>query len=123
MEIDNFKCAICGEGEATLNVHHLFYDKNRNYWDYEDHQLITLCEDCHKAAHCFDESFHDIIIELKRKGISSIELYNLLHGLSVDLYRNPDNAITENIGEGSGAFLVPENATLESRRNKVKNRK
>ena len=42
---DNFTCQICGCQEKTLNVHHLMYDKNKEIWDYDDWQLITLCED------------------------------------------------------------------------------
>jgi hypothetical protein len=47
MERDKFTCQHCSSSEKTLNVHHKFYKKRAEPWDYEDWQLITLCEDCH----------------------------------------------------------------------------
>ena len=52
MERDDFKCTACGDGTKTLNVHHLAYRKGAMPWDYELHNLTTLCEPCHK--HCED---------------------------------------------------------------------
>lgn len=42
-----FKCNDCGTEKRTLHVHHKFYRKNQNPWDYEDHQLCVLCDICH----------------------------------------------------------------------------
>jgi len=36
---------------VDFNVHHKFYVLNRNAWEYEDDDLITLCPDCHKKVH------------------------------------------------------------------------
>lgn len=51
LERDEFKCRECGDTESTLNVHHKKYDFNKNPWDYNDSNLITLCENCHKEKH------------------------------------------------------------------------
>jgi len=52
MQRDNFTCRSCGKKEGvTLNVHHIYYEKNRAPWEYEDDMLITWCEDCHKKRH------------------------------------------------------------------------
>ena len=48
MERDEFKCSHCGDDEKTLNVHHKFYRKGANPWDYPDDALMTLCEPCHE---------------------------------------------------------------------------
>lgn len=50
MKRDNFKCTNCGEGSKTLNVHHGYYESNKNPWEYDDKTLHTLCEDCHLLA-------------------------------------------------------------------------
>jgi len=50
MERDNATCQECCEPGKHLNVHHLYYVKNREVWDYPDWALLTLCEDCHKQA-------------------------------------------------------------------------
>lgn len=51
MERDKFKCVCCESETATLNVHHSYYCKSRNPWEYPDFALTTLCEDCHKRRH------------------------------------------------------------------------
>jgi hypothetical protein len=49
MERDEFSCVSCNTKDVTLNVHHRVpYRKDTKPWEYEDDELITLCEDCHK---------------------------------------------------------------------------
>lgn len=50
MQRDKFSCCHCGASDKTLNVHHAFYVKNRDVWDYPMFSLVTLCEDCHVSA-------------------------------------------------------------------------
>ena len=47
MQRDSFCCRICLDGGTTLNVHHSYYGKGRNPWEYDSEHLVTLCEDCH----------------------------------------------------------------------------
>lgn len=51
LERDNFTCQICKSKESTLNVHHGYYEKDKNPWEYENETLYTLCEQCHKDHH------------------------------------------------------------------------
>lgn len=46
-----FSCEICGNGEATLHVHHKEYFKGREPWEYDNAQLACICKDCHKSEH------------------------------------------------------------------------
>lgn len=48
---DGFTCCACGAFGKTLNVHHLSYEKDREYWDYPNSNFVTLCSDCHKKLH------------------------------------------------------------------------
>lgn len=52
LEIMNRDAAVCrvcyAEDKRMLNVHHHYYEKGRDPWDYPDGALITLCEDHHK---------------------------------------------------------------------------
>lgn len=48
---DRFKCAICGCDYKTLNIHHLKYFSDREYWDYPNELLVTVCRDCHQKIH------------------------------------------------------------------------
>lgn len=50
MQRDGFKCRHCGDKEQTLNVHHSYYEKGFNPWDYPDQTLFTLCIDCHSKV-------------------------------------------------------------------------
>ena len=47
MNRDKFTCRICGDEKNTLNVHHILYKKGAEPWEYEDHELLTVCEKCH----------------------------------------------------------------------------
>ena len=49
LQRDNFECRSCNDNSKTLHVHHTFYDKNISPWDYNNDDLITLCEDCHEV--------------------------------------------------------------------------
>ena len=51
MEKANFHCECCGDNLNTLNVHHKEYLKGHEPWEYEDEQLLCLCEDCHESMH------------------------------------------------------------------------
>ena len=47
---DSFTCQRCFDDDCILQVHHLLYYGNRDPWDYDDDDLITLCIFCHKAV-------------------------------------------------------------------------
>ena len=51
MQRDGFKCRICKDDKSTLNVHHLYYIKDKELYDYDNETLVTLCKDCHSYAH------------------------------------------------------------------------
>ena len=65
---DKFRCRLCKDEETSLNVHHLVYDDVENPWDYENKDLVTLCEHCHKE-----------IETLKNKGVD----FNLIKVLKI----------------------------------------
>lgn len=48
---DNFTCQLCGKNHTKLNVHHIKYIKDKDYWDYPDELLMTVCEVCHQKIH------------------------------------------------------------------------
>lgn len=53
MERDGFRCLRCGDERTTLNVHHLFYEKDVMAWEYPEWSLITLCEPHHAEEEKF----------------------------------------------------------------------
>jgi len=46
-ERDDWTCQMCDDSEKTLAVHHKYYEKGKEPWEYPLDALITLCEDCH----------------------------------------------------------------------------
>lgn len=48
---DDWQCSLCNDEKETLHIHHLYYKKNKNPWDYPNDALITLCESCHSSMH------------------------------------------------------------------------
>lgn len=51
---DKFACRMCGDSKSTLNVHHIFYTRGADPWDYPDTALVTTCEACHEELHAAD---------------------------------------------------------------------
>jgi len=49
LDRDKFTCQSCGEQKEFLNIHHRSpYEKDLKVWEYENEELITFCESCHK---------------------------------------------------------------------------
>lgn len=115
---DNFTCQICGCQEKTLNVHHLMYDKNKEIWDYDDWQLITLCEDCHDNEHNSElKNIMNIIKSLQSKGITLFEIYTLLESVDVSIALEHDDVMLKITGnDGSSCFKENEMQDLTNRR-------
>lgn len=69
LEAAEWKCWSCESGTTNLQVHHQYYLRNTDPWDYEDDCYKVLCEDCHKTnqksmetAHKFIARFHLILV-------------------------------------------------------------
>lgn len=46
-----YRCECCGDEEKRLHAHHMFYLAGHKLWEYDDHYLCCLCEDCHNDWH------------------------------------------------------------------------
>lgn len=57
MNRDGFQCQMCFDTEETLTVHHKYYTKGKQPWQYDNECLITLCEDCHESVHFWEAEF------------------------------------------------------------------
>ena len=57
----NFTCEVCHDNESPLHVHHKFYLKNREIWEYDREQLACLCESCHTNQHEEDARLKELI--------------------------------------------------------------
>jgi hypothetical protein len=46
-----WKCMDCSDEKSTLHVHHAYYVKGRDPWDYPPMSLTALCKSCHEDRH------------------------------------------------------------------------
>lgn len=53
---DGFKCCDCDSESETLHVHHRYYVRGREPWNYPLCAFQTLCKDCHEAEQEQSES-------------------------------------------------------------------
>ena len=44
-------CEVCGTKDAYMHVHHIYYDKNKEPWEYDDECYACLCPNCHSVVH------------------------------------------------------------------------
>ena len=65
MERDNWACTTCGEKDKPLNVHHRAYAKDHAPWEYPDHALMTVCDDCHDKYHKVNDAFKKMSLSEK----------------------------------------------------------
>lgn len=91
-ERDNWTCLICGDAEATLNVHHRYYTPGCEPWDCPNDVLATLCQSCHEIERVQMQDYEKLILNsLKEKFFaddllqlaSDIHLMELIHSSDV----------------------------------------
>jgi 5-methylcytosine-specific restriction endonuclease McrA len=86
LQRDNFTCRCCKEKDKPLNVHHVVYNKNCEIWEYNNIDLITLCDECHKTWHTLYDNKN-----LYPEIIGAVSyLYNYIDKLRTDYYFNKD---------------------------------
>lgn len=75
LELANWCCESCGEGDKTLHVHHKVYHRGHEPWEYEAFELACLCESCHGYATKIMASFNASIEAFKSysDGVADIE--------------------------------------------------
>jgi len=79
MQRDRFSCQSCGDTESMLAIHHRWYDKGREPWDYPDNALVTLCESCHLDERELRPGEEETLLRVLREcGFLSVDLNALL---------------------------------------------
>lgn len=83
---DKYTCQCCGKKSCGLEVHHIIYRSKGGSDSLEN--LITLCEDCHKAVH-----LGKVDLKLKGKRRSNLRYATQLSILRSMLLKKYSNAI------------------------------
>lgn len=120
MQKDNFTCQLCGDTESMLNVHHLTYHKDKKIWEYEDWELITLCENCHKEEHSSMDDVINEIESIKSRGVTMREIISALNSIDISLYLGHDDCIYNLVGEDSAMGRENDIKLLYERRKTLK---
>ena len=76
LNIHNFKCELCGCETKELHVHHRFYIKGREVWQYDNDVFQVLCCDCHKKEHSKQQKQVEVIPERYKTLIDLVERLN-----------------------------------------------
>lgn len=82
-ERDAWRCAWCTESTRPLTVHHRWYERGREPWDYPDAALVTLCETCHQ--HEYEgrpNSEAELLDAIRRTNFSAFDITFLAKGFS-----------------------------------------
>lgn len=83
LERDDWHCQDCFDGESTLHVHHLYYEQNRDPWDYPLDAFVTLCESCHEVETTHRLSAERALVRaLRAKGFLSIDIEEVAEGIA-----------------------------------------
>lgn len=67
LESANWRCksSTCANDvkNPTLHVHHRFYLRGVNPWDYPDFAYVVLCEACHETSQTLMEKAHQALAQ------------------------------------------------------------
>jgi hypothetical protein len=47
LNLHNFSCQDCGDSTSELHIHHVYYARGKDPWDYKTDHLKCLCSKCH----------------------------------------------------------------------------
>jgi len=78
---DNFQCQCCGISakEELLHVHHLYYERNKMAWEYDNEVYVTLCKEHHKYIHGLDKIIALIAFKVIKYDINLVLLDDLIY--------------------------------------------
>lgn len=82
MERAGFKCENCEENESMLAVHHSYYERGLDPWEYPDESLHCLCDPCHKYAETLRVGINRLLGEMDFSRL--LQLLGILKGLDME---------------------------------------
>lgn len=74
---DNWACRKCEDTTTELQIHHLYYLKDKLPWEYPDNALMTLCECCHKKAEFMKWLVKKAVEEMDKLGFPRNDVYEV----------------------------------------------
>lgn len=59
-----FTCQDCGATDKELHIHHAYYIRGKEPWQYPGTLLTVLCKDCHEIAEVDRQNILDMYFQL-----------------------------------------------------------
>lgn len=76
LQRENFTCEACLATDTTLHVHHGYYEKDKEPWEYENETLHCVCE------HCHEDTKHELMeIQYQMALLNPIDLHEVLRAI------------------------------------------
>ncbi len=84
-ERDKWTCQKCFDKESQLQVHHRLYIYGNKVWEYNELDLVSLCNDCHESEkECMKEEM-DFLVQILRRKLFAGDINNLVCSLGYTL--------------------------------------
>lgn len=97
-ERDEWRCQGCGDTESTLNVHHCYYEPQKEPWEYPLKTLTTLCDNCHNIEKNDRPSAERSLLNaLKKQGFFAKDVLEMAKGFQLIKYHYYAPEVTASI--------------------------
>ena len=91
LDRDLWACQMCSDTESTLHVHHRYYTKGAEPWEYDDAALQTLCEECHTEERELRPEAERELLDAMRRHFDSADTAELARCVRILLAVNPQD--------------------------------
>lgn len=79
LERDEWRCQLCFDDKNMLAVHHRYYERGREPWDYPLTAFATLCQACHESEHvAIEEAGRALVSALRKSGALSDDVFAIV---------------------------------------------
>lgn len=91
LDRDGWECKECGNDKKTLHIHHKFYEKGKDPWEYENDMLVTLCGECHEEESYTIYHISQNLLKQIRRNFSSNNITPISQGFNeLELTKSPE---------------------------------
>jgi hypothetical protein len=98
LERDQFMCRHCQDDKNTLHVHHRYYEKGKDPWEYDERSLVTLCAGCHKAEEEQRNAQWGLMEKsMRRAGFSEGQILDIAASFCFHVFKYPEEVVAEMI--------------------------
>jgi hypothetical protein len=113
---DGWACRNCGDTATTLHVHHTYYERGREPWEYPDRFLQTLCANCHGSERELRNEAEAELLRVTRVLFTPGDVHGLAGALAVAFELGPDDPQCEVLEKMLRSIAQPDDRLLRAAR-------